>query len=119
VFQLLKSVTDSKEKSASWKDILQDKSILKPTLIAVVLMVFQQLAAIDAVMFYTVDIFREAGTDIDENLSANIVGGVQVVWRSLLCFLIDFSPVMHAKKFLTQILKFSYILKHVSSGNKR
>jgi facilitated trehalose transporter len=73
------SVDESNEKSASWKDIVQDKSILKPTLIALVLMVFQQLSALDAVMFYTVDIFRAAGADIDENLSANIVGGVQVV----------------------------------------
>jgi len=51
----------------------------KPTQIAVLLMIFQQLAAIDAVMFYTVDIFRSAGSQIDENLSANIIGLVQVV----------------------------------------
>lgn len=82
----MKSVEESKGKSASWSDLVKDKSVLKPTMIAVVLMVFQQLSAIDAVMFYTVDIFRSSGADIDENLSANIVGGVQVVSLCLSSF---------------------------------
>lgn len=71
-------MNESKNKSATWKDLLELPA-LKPTLLAVFLMVFQQLAAIDAVMFYTVDIFEESGVDINENLSANIVGAIQVV----------------------------------------
>lgn len=76
--QLISSVNESKKKAAAWKDLLES-SALKPTILAVSLMVFQQLAAIDAVMFYTVDIFASSGADINENLSANIVGAIQVV----------------------------------------
>lgn len=44
----MSSVDESMEKSASWRDIIKDGSILKPTIIALMLMVFQQLSAIDA-----------------------------------------------------------------------
>ncbi|OXA62850.1 Facilitated trehalose transporter Tret1 [Folsomia candida] len=89
--ELVSSVDESMEKSASWRDIIKDGSILKPTIIALMLMVFQQLSAIDAVMFYTVDIFRAAGTDIDENLSANIVGTVQVLATITAALFVDHS----------------------------
>ena len=66
------------EEKYSWKDLTQG-SVLKPISIALALMLFQQSSGIDAVMLYTVDIFRSAGSNINENLSTNIVGAVQVV----------------------------------------
>lgn len=46
----------------------------KAILICLGLMFFQQLSGINAVIFYTVNIFKDAGSTIDENLSTIIVG---------------------------------------------
>lgn len=46
----------------------------KAILISLGLMFFQQMSGINAVIFYTVNIFRDAGSTIDENLSTIIVG---------------------------------------------
>lgn len=42
-------------------------------------MVWQEGSGIDGVMLYTVDIFRSAGSGMNENLSTIIIGVVQVV----------------------------------------
>jgi facilitated trehalose transporter len=62
----------------SWKDIFEASS-LKPILISVTLILLQQFSGIFPVTVYTVDIFRSAGTSIDENLSVNLIGVLQVV----------------------------------------
>ncbi|KAJ8683565.1 hypothetical protein QAD02_019357 [Eretmocerus hayati] len=49
-------------------------SNLKPVLISLGLMFFQQMSGINAVIFYTVQIFQDAGSTIDENLCTIIVG---------------------------------------------
>ena len=77
--QIRKSVEGSRAGGkATWRDLYR-LSVIKPTSICFALMFFQQLSGIDAVMFYAVDIFHSAGSDMDENLAANIVGAVQVV----------------------------------------
>ena len=72
----------------TWRDLFRP-SVIKPTSICFALMFFQQLSGIDAVMFYTVDIFHSAGSDVDENLATNIVGAVQVV-RNIIIILLLF-----------------------------
>lgn len=42
-------------------------------------MFLQQCSGILPITAYTVDIFHSAGTDINDNLSTIIVGGIQVV----------------------------------------
>lgn len=46
---------------------------------SVMLMFFQQFSGINAVIFFTVPIFQSAGSTMDANLSAIIVGVVQVI----------------------------------------
>jgi MFS family permease len=55
---------------------LMKRSNLKPLMISLGLMFFQQLSGINAVIFYTVSIFKDAGSTIDENLCTIIVGVV-------------------------------------------
>ncbi|XP_072022520.1 solute carrier family 2, facilitated glucose transporter member 8-like [Amphiura filiformis] len=64
-------------------------SLYKPLMISVVLMFFQQWSGINAVMFYTVDIFKTAAPTIDAHISTVIVGVVQVVATLVSVLLMD------------------------------
>lgn len=59
--------------SSSLKDMFSRK-YMKSILILMGLMAFQQLSGINAVIFYTVQIFQMSGSTVDENLSTIIVG---------------------------------------------
>lgn len=69
-------------------DLLK-RSNLKPLLISLGLMFFQQLSGINAVIFYTVQIFQDAGSTIDENLCTIIVGVVNFIATFIATVLID------------------------------
>ncbi|XP_049542411.1 facilitated trehalose transporter Tret1 isoform X1 [Anopheles darlingi] len=69
-------------------DLLK-KSNLKPLLISLGLMFFQQLSGINAVIFYTVTIFKSAGSTIDENICTIIVGCVNFIATFIATVLID------------------------------
>lgn len=68
---------------------LLKRSNLKPLLISLGLMFFQQLSGINAVIFYTVQIFKDAGSTIDENLCTIIVGIVNFIAVFIATVLID------------------------------
>lgn len=57
--------------------------------ISLALMFFQQFSGINAVIFYTVPIFRSAGSTMDANLSAIIVGIVQVLMTFAAAVLVE------------------------------
>ncbi|XP_046384302.1 facilitated trehalose transporter Tret1-like isoform X2 [Ischnura elegans] len=61
----------------------------RPLIISVGLMFFQQMSGINAVIFYTVSIFREAGTSLDENLCTIVVGVVNFMSTFVATTLID------------------------------
>ncbi|XP_070534231.1 solute carrier family 2, facilitated glucose transporter member 8-like isoform X2 [Ptychodera flava] len=63
-------------------------SLYKPLLISLMLMVFQQFSGINAVMFYTVDIFSTAGFK-DGHLATVVVGAVQVVFTIIAALFMD------------------------------
>ncbi|CAD7078271.1 unnamed protein product [Hermetia illucens] len=68
---------------------LLKRSNLKPLAISLGLMFFQQLSGINAVIFYTVSIFKDAGSTIDENLCTIIVGIVNFIATFIATMLID------------------------------
>ncbi|KAL6442483.1 hypothetical protein ACFW04_002595 [Cataglyphis niger] len=68
---------------------LMKKNNLKPLLISLGLMFFQQMSGINAVIFYTVQIFKDAGSTIDENLSTMIIGLVNLIATFVAAVLID------------------------------
>ncbi|XP_050440908.1 facilitated trehalose transporter Tret1-like isoform X1 [Adelges cooleyi] len=68
---------------------LFSKMYSKPLLISMGLMLFQQFSGINAVIFYTVKIFKEAGSSIDENLCTIIVGIVNFLSTFVATALID------------------------------
>jgi hypothetical protein len=62
----------------SWGDLLVP-SVLWPVSIGLALYMFQVLSGLDPVLVYTVDIFRAAGTELDEYTSTIIIGSIQTV----------------------------------------
>lgn len=62
---------------------------LKPLLISITLMFFQQFSGINAVIFYAIQIFKNSGSSIDDNLSAIIIGLVNLAATLLSTVLVD------------------------------
>lgn len=62
---------------------------IKPILISLGLMFFQQMSGINAVIFYTVQIFKDAGSTVDENISTIIVGVVNFISTFIAAVVID------------------------------
>lgn len=87
---IVKSHTEA-ERHASKSALLDlmKKSNLKPLTISLGLMFFQQFSGINAVIFYTVSIFKDAGSTIDENLCTIIVGVVNFAAIFIATILID------------------------------
>ncbi|ODM88243.1 Facilitated trehalose transporter Tret1 [Orchesella cincta] len=70
------SVHEMKSQASSFGELFESHH-LRPSLLMMALMCFLQLSGINAVIFYTYDIFQAAGTTMDENLSTIIFGSVQ------------------------------------------
>ncbi|KAK0090903.1 hypothetical protein PV325_000069 [Microctonus aethiopoides] len=68
---------------------LLKSSHIKPLLISLGLMFFQQMSGINAVIFYTKQIFEDAGSTIDSSLSTIIVGVVNFASTFVATTLID------------------------------
>ncbi|XP_029672765.1 facilitated trehalose transporter Tret1-like isoform X2 [Formica exsecta] len=69
--------------------LLMKKCHFKPLLISLGLMFFQQMSGINAVIFYTVQIFQDAGSTIDENVSTIIIGLVNFIATFVAAVVID------------------------------
>lgn len=65
------------------------RTVLIPLLIGLVLLMIQQLSGIDAVIFFTVEIFKTAGSSVDGHLASIIVGLVQLLSNISSLFVVD------------------------------
>nr|CAD7411544.1 unnamed protein product [Timema poppensis] len=83
-----KTHIESEKNAGTLLDLLT-KNNLKPLAISIGLMFFQQLSGINAVIFYTVQIFQDAGSTIDKNLCTIIVGIVNFGSTFVATILID------------------------------
>ncbi|CAG7825063.1 unnamed protein product, partial [Allacma fusca] len=82
------SIEEGNSQSATLKDLLVGP-VLKPTAITMTLMFLQQFGGINAVVFYSVDIFKAAGTDMPENISAITIAAVQVLFAFVSTLLVE------------------------------
>ncbi|XP_075238231.1 facilitated trehalose transporter Tret1-like [Lycorma delicatula] len=69
----------SKENEGGFMDIVSDSVIVKALIIVLGLMVFQQLSGVNAVIFFTANIFQSAGSSLPPIHASIIIGVVQVV----------------------------------------
>lgn len=79
-FQRLK---ENQAKNSQQQEIqpreLMKGSVLKPLGISMGIMFFQQFTGINAMIFYTVSIFKSAGTTLDGRYATIIIGFVQLI----------------------------------------
>lgn len=71
----------------SWSEFKKPE-LSRPLMISVFIMIFQQFSGINAVMFYTVSIFKNAGL-VNSELATVLVGAVQVAGTFVACILMD------------------------------
>ncbi|XP_034651607.1 facilitated trehalose transporter Tret1 isoform X1 [Drosophila subobscura] len=87
---LMRSQADADRQGSQNKMLeLLKRNNLKPLSISLGLMFFQQLSGINAVIFYTVSIFKDAGSTIDGNVCTIIVGVVNFLATFIATLLID------------------------------
>ncbi|XP_015836499.1 facilitated trehalose transporter Tret1 isoform X2 [Tribolium castaneum] len=86
--ELLKSQKIADEKADKLKD-LYSRPYVKSLLIVLGLMFFQQFSGINAVIFYTTQIFEDTGSDIDSSVQTIIVGAVNFASTFIATILID------------------------------
>ncbi|XP_060895024.1 solute carrier family 2, facilitated glucose transporter member 8 [Labrus mixtus] len=67
---------------------LKDPGVYKPLIIGVMLMVFQQMTGINAIMFYAETIFEQAHFK-ESDLASVIVGTIQVVFTAVAALIMD------------------------------
>lgn len=77
------------DKDTSYISDLFSKRYGWPLMISLLLMLFQQMSGINAVIFYTTTIFKMAGSTIDTNLCTIIVGVVNFISTFFATVLID------------------------------
>ncbi|XP_075974955.1 facilitated trehalose transporter Tret1-like isoform X2 [Anticarsia gemmatalis] len=63
--------------------------VYKPMIIGFALLLFQQYSGIDAVIFFTVEIFRKAGSTLDAMTATITVGVVQLISNGVSTTLVD------------------------------
>ncbi|XP_058985056.1 facilitated trehalose transporter Tret1-2 homolog isoform X1 [Musca domestica] len=78
-----------KENPVSIGSALTRRVTIKALCISLGLMFFQQLCGINAVIFYSTDIFKDADTGIDANLSTIVVGIMQVIATFVSVMVVD------------------------------
>ena len=88
----LQRIKDNVAKTANAEKI-QPKDLISPTLlkplgISMGLMFFQQFTGINAMVFYTVSIFKSAGTTLDGRYATIIIGFVQLIATASSGFLV-------------------------------
>lgn len=89
LMELKREANISVAEKASLVEIVRDRVYCKSLTACLILFIFQQFSGINAVIFYTVPIFKAAKSSIDPLLSSITVASMQVVATVLVMYIID------------------------------
>ncbi|KAF5269613.1 hypothetical protein FQR65_LT05952 [Abscondita terminalis] len=84
--------TKQREKKINIKDALSSKPVVRGLIASIGLTAFQQFCGVNAIVFYTVQIFEEVHTDINAYTSAIILSVVQLLASILMIFIMEKAP---------------------------
>ncbi|RVE46126.1 hypothetical protein evm_009200 [Chilo suppressalis] len=71
------------------RKVFFSSAVIKPLTVGFALLFFQQFSGIDAVIFFTVEIFQSAGSKLDAMTATIIVGLVQLLMNGVSTMLVD------------------------------
>ncbi|XP_061730129.1 facilitated trehalose transporter Tret1-like [Cydia pomonella] len=71
------------------REVFFSSSVIKPLIVGFSLLFFQQFSGIDAVIFFTVEIFQSAGSTLNPMMATIIVGVVQLVCNGVSTMVVD------------------------------
>uniref|UniRef100_U5EQL0 Facilitated trehalose transporter Tret1 n=1 Tax=Corethrella appendiculata TaxID=1370023 RepID=U5EQL0_9DIPT len=78
-----------REEKITLVEAFAKKTTIRALIVSIGLMFFQQLSGINAVIFYTTDIFGAANTGIDPEIATIIVGVIQVIATFVSTLVVD------------------------------
>ncbi|XP_047509148.1 facilitated trehalose transporter Tret1-like [Pieris napi] len=76
-------------KSLFTREVFFSSPVIKPLIIVFALLFFQQFSGIDAVIFFTVEIFQKSGSKLDPMMATITVGAVQLFSNGISTILVD------------------------------
>ncbi|XP_045447718.1 facilitated trehalose transporter Tret1-like [Melitaea cinxia] len=76
-------------KSLFTREVFFSSSVMRPLIVGFALLFFQQFSGIDAVIFFTVEIFQKAGSSLNPSAATVIVGVVQLISSGVSTMLVD------------------------------
>ncbi|XP_047985601.1 facilitated trehalose transporter Tret1-like [Leguminivora glycinivorella] len=71
------------------REVFCSPAVVKPLVVGFSLLFFQQFSGIDAVIFFTVEIFQSAGSTLNPMMATIIVGVVQLVCNGVSTMVVD------------------------------
>ncbi|KAJ9592816.1 hypothetical protein L9F63_015507, partial [Diploptera punctata] len=91
VYTISDKAPPEKEKKTSGfsREELLRRPVIIPFVLSFMLLIFQQVSGIDSIIFYTVSIFKSAGSQVDEYLATILVGLIQLIANFLSLFVVD------------------------------
>lgn len=89
VAQILEDIEEAKNRKGGIRDLIGTLAGRRALRSCLGLMWFQQMCGIDAVLFYTVSIFTDAGSTIDPYLATIIIGLIEVIMAIIVGITID------------------------------
>lgn len=89
VAELQNENEEQKANSATFRDALSRPATRRAFMMSMGLMFFQQMSGINAVIFYTTQIFQDAETGIDAEIGTIIVGVMQLVTTFIASLVVD------------------------------
>jgi SP family facilitated glucose transporter-like MFS transporter 8 len=89
IAELQNDIEDRKAQTLTFTQAMSRKTTIRGLIISLGLMFFQQVSGINAVIFYTNDIFGAANTGIKPELATIIVGVMQVVATFVATVIVD------------------------------
>jgi facilitated trehalose transporter len=88
-FERIRTNANAQLPNSSYAKILTNSYLMKPLLISMTLMFFQQFSGINAIVFYSASVFEDAGSSLDRFVSSIIIGLVQMVFTMVSVLLVS------------------------------
>ena len=87
--EAIKQVIEKVDKSTLFQQLIEfrHRQVYHPFILCIFLMFFQQFSGINAVTFYSTQIFQQAGLSHPELISTFVVGGIQIIATLISVFL--------------------------------